>query len=107
MKRRYGNGLIGTTATRIAECGPNEGIAVNSFWLCNTTGSNRTFTIYHTPAGEAPADNNALINGEQIRTGVSKQIEGPVYLTAGEQLWALSDAVDAVNVFAYAEVYPL
>lgn len=105
MKRKYGNGLIGTTATRIVECGPEENISINRLWLCNTTLHNRTYTIHHTPAGESPADNNLLIGGEQIRTGVSKQIEGPIYLTAGETLWAFSDAVDAVNMFAYAEVF--
>lgn len=107
MKKRYGNGLIGTTATQIASCGPEEGVSINRLWVCNTTGTNRTFTIYHTPAGESPADNNLIISGEQVRTGVSKQIDGPIYLTPGEQLWALSDAVDAVNVFAHAEVYPV
>lgn len=67
--------------------------------LCNTTGVNRTVTIYIVPAGGSAGATNTVLQAIPVLAGATVEvydIEGHV-LNAGDALWGLADAASAVT----------
>lgn len=98
--RRYNHGYLNTTPTAIAraEVGP---ITIESIWICNTGGSNDTFSLYHVPAGEAQSDEHALYKDSVIRSKITQVVETHLHLSAGEALWAEATTGGVVTMTLY------
>ena len=105
MKKRYGNGKLGTTATCLMQCNPDESITINQIWIVNTDSSSRTYTMYHTAAGETPATHNTMVSAVSVAAGRNSSLDGPFYLNSGEKIYALASVVDVVNIFVHAETF--
>lgn len=102
MNRRYSIGYLTTTATRIVQAEQNESIVIRDLIMCNASGSNQHFTIYHVPAGETPHARFSLYGTYHLtanNTLVVRDVR--IYLAPGDAIWAFADTGSAITLHAY------
>lgn len=95
---RYNHGYVSTTEHSVYEGGQSE---VQSIFICNTSGSNTTYSIFHIPKDEDPSNEFALFFETPLKAKTTHIIETPFVINPGEKLTAAAGAADSVVLTMY------
>lgn len=76
---------------------------VHRIVIANTAVSNQKVSIHHVPARSTPSTANALVYDCTIPANSTAVLEGPFYMTAGDELHAGSDGASKITVSVYGE----
>lgn len=86
------NATITNSETAILTCANAGGSAVVALMLTNTDASARTVTVHARPAGEAAADENAILYATSIPAGETLTINDKLLLSNTDVLSAVDSA---------------
>lgn len=100
MKRRYNHGYLETVEQTIYHGGDVE---VVSIFVCNTSGSNTTYSLFHVPKDEDSSNEYALFFENVVRSKETEVIEVPIHVSPGERLTAKAGASNAVILTMYLD----
>ena len=100
---RFTKGRL-TTALQEVYRADRESV-VTSIFIANTDTSARTYEIQHVPADEATSDDHCLFHDVSIRASTTTIIETPIFLAAGDAIFAKASTASKVAVSLYVLDY--
>ena len=102
MSYRHSIGYLTTTAQDIYHAKVSRS-TIASVVVCNTSGANTSYSIWHVPADEDQNDVHALFYETAIKAKNTQVIEVPIVLDVGDKITALAAAGSAVVLTLYVE----
>lgn len=91
---------LGTSATSLYVCPANaQSARLNKITFTNTSGTNRTVTLYVKRGSETLSDKHLIVSAQNVVAGLSlvpTEVNGLI-LNAGDSLYALASAATAIS----------
>lgn len=102
---RFGQSLIGSSATLIYTC-PSDRVAIlRDLAVCNTTGSSRTYNLYFVKTGESAADANTVVKTRTITAQATDNFRFNLPMVTGDKVYAVADVGSALALQASGTEY--
>jgi len=99
---RYNHGYLGTDQETIMHAADTVQ-HIQSIYVCNTSGSNTTYSLWHCPKDETNSDEFALFFESRASAKTTVIIDTPIHLHPGEKLIAAAGVGSAVVLTVYIE----
>jgi hypothetical protein len=99
--RKLASNIPTTTARPLYTVPSGKRCTITLLNMTNIHSSSTTINIYHTRAGELPANINAIYYEVTIAKNIVSQDVGPFYMGAGESLWALCSTGNHAAITVY------
>lgn len=98
-------GQPATTATTLYTVPASTDVRVTEILLCNTTGTDATFTLSVVPNGGTAAATNRILSALLVAANETVVVELATYMTAGGFLSGLQGTTSAITVTISGETY--
>lgn len=99
IPKTFGNGQLGSSVATLytAPTGVNQSAIVKEIWLCNTTASDYTYTLYSVPSGGTTDATKELANAVSLPAGYTHVLQIAHVLDLGEALRGLASSASKIT----------
>lgn len=99
LPKTFGNGQLTASAATLytAPTGTSQSAIVKEIWLCNTTASDYTYTLYSVPSGGTTDATKQLANAVNLPAGYTHVLQIAHVLDTGELLRGMASSAAKIT----------
>lgn len=102
---RFGQALVGNTATLIYTCPASRTAILRDLAVCNYSASSRTYSLNFVKSGESSSDANTVLKTRTIAAAATDLFRFNLPMVTGDKVYAVADAASALTLQASGTEY--